>query len=192
MPMSSTAIAGLRSRARARARSPLDADTTSKPSRRRRVVTSNRMSSSSSATRTSCSLMPAPAPAKPVPPLLVSLRGAYGSCHELRIGCRALDARWQLDAEGHPAAVAARDSDRPVVRLDDRARDEQAEACAWHLLCDDARGAEEAVEYELGFPGAEPDAGVAHLEQRALSVTRGERHRHRARPRGSQARIRPL
>src|SRR5438876_9379900 len=40
----------------------------------------------------SVTLIPAPAPAKPVPPLLVSLRRAYGSCGSVREGDELLEA----------------------------------------------------------------------------------------------------
>ena len=52
------------------------------------------------------------------------------SCHELRVCRLRSHARRQLDVEGRAAAFARRRGDRSAVRLDDRPRDEQAEAGA--------------------------------------------------------------
>src|SRR5712671_1819899 len=66
--------------------------------------------------------------------------------------------------EGRAASVASRRGDRSGVRTDDCPCDEQTEAGSWHLLCDDARRAEETIEHELCLIRAETDSRVAHLE----------------------------
>src|SRR5581483_10748494 len=114
--------------------------------------------------------LPLPAPAKPAPPLLDELRRAYArSRHELLDRPRGHAGR-ERDPERRAAAVAARDRDRAAVRVDDRARDEEAEPGAGHLLCNRARRAEEPLEHLLRLAGREPDSRVAHLEHRSVGI----------------------
>ena len=97
------------------------------------------------------------------------LAHATSSCSADSCATRA--GSWTRNVVPPPSRLATRD--RAVVRLDDRARDEEAEAGARHLLRDRSRRAEEAVEDELRLAGAEPDPRVAHLEHRVRSLDDG-------------------
>src|SRR5579864_5854118 len=110
-------------------------------------------------------LMPAPAPAKPVPPLLVSLRRAYGSC-------RALPVRLCEAALGDEPLQRKH---RGVRRQDDElgTRGRQCEAAVdgplERRLDLDPRFVEARVlapERELGRAFARDDDGLQPLEQR--------------------------
>src|SRR4051794_39498102 len=83
---------------------------------------------------------------------------------------RGRGAERQLDPERGSTSLFALESDGPAVCLHDGAGNGKAETNSGNRPLGGGRGPEEALEQAVLLGGRDPDAGVAHLEQRLVAA----------------------